>query len=656
MVAIARRRTARLFLCVLAFVVCAGGCLAAGGLTAVADADTGNPLLYYGGPVEHSVTTVLVDWGAGVNPIFTNATTGDPGLLKYFASQSGDTDDNGGVLAQYMDSSGMNAANQESYAGQFQIAPTVPGTTVSDAQVASQLVSQIGSGALPAPAGNGLSSVYLVLFPPGTTICDAQGCSGQAFCSYHGSTQMPNGTNVIYDVLPDDTTGAMTQGCGVESPLRNQTMYLSHELAEAIADPLVDGATSYGPPLAWYDANCPAANSACGEVADKCNQQTTVEGGWTVQLLWSNLDGACVGNESRYGTPSITLTPPTGVAPGAPASFSAAASDPASNSASASWDGQNYAIAPGIASVTWNWGDGTPATTGPTAVHAFTSPGIYDVSATATDNLGFASTATEVVPVWGPLGAPAAQTGVAAGIGRTSARLQGTVDPAGLAVGYRFDFGTASSSLTASTAVATGPSGSRGSSAVPVALPLANLAPGTRYFYRLDVILGTQTLPGAIESFTTTLKAAGKGGSVATVAAAGKARKAKAAKRRRKTTKKAAKKSHVRTVVRRALVAAPTAVRSVSAVVVPGQRLATELRRGMLVSFHCGGCHVSLEAMLALPGRLGVASVPRVLASGAGVSFARTGAGRARLQFSASARAWLATRRSASFTVSAFSR
>jgi hypothetical protein len=648
MVAIARRRTARFSLCMLALVLCAGGCLAAGGLPAVANADTGNPVLYYGGPVEHSVDTVLVDWGAAVNPLFTNATTGDPGLLTYFASQSGNTDDSGGVLAQYMDSSGMNAANQESYGGQFQITPTGAGTTVSDAQVAAQLVGQIGSGALPTPAGTGLSTVYLVLFPPGTTICDAQGCSGQAFCSYHGSTQMPNGTNVIYDVLPDDTSGAMTQGCGVESPLRNQTMYLSHELAESISDPLVDGVTSYGPPLAWYDANCPDANSACGEVADKCNQQTTVEGGWTVQLLWSNLDGACVGTEPRYGVPSVAFTPPTGVAPGAPASFSAGATEPATNSTSASWNGQNYAIAPGIASVSWNWGDGTPATPGPSAVHAFSSPGIYDVSVTATDNLGFSSTATQAVPVWGPLGPPAAQTGAAAVVGRTSATLDGTVDAAGLAVRYRFDYGTASANLTASTAVVTAPSGS---SALPVERSLANLTPGKRYFYRLDVVFGSQTLPGAIESFTTTLKAAGKGGSFATVASAGKS-----GKRHRKASKKSAKKRHVTTIVRRARVAAPAArVQIVAARVVPGQRLSTELQRGLLVSFRCDGrCRVSLEAMLALPGRLGVASAPRVLASGAGVSSARTGDGRARLRFSASARAWLAARRSASFTVTGF--
>lgn len=651
-----------MFVCALLLALGAGALLAVGPLAPVAAADTGNPLLYYGGPVEHSVDMVLVDWGSAVNPIFTNAATGDPGLLKYFASQSGSTDDSGGVLAQYMDSSGANAANQESYGGQFQITPTVTGPTVSDAQISSQLVSQIGSGALPAPAGNGLTTVYLVVFPPGITICDSQGCSGQAFCSYHGSTQTSSGTDLIYDVLPDDTTGAMTQGCGVESPLRNQTMYLSHELAEAINDPLVDSANAYAPPLAWYDSNCPTASSACGEVADKCNQQTTEEGGWTVQLLWSNLDGACVGSESRYGTPALTFTPPASVAPDAATTYTAAATDPTANTASASWNGASYAIASGIASITWSWGDGTPASTGASATHAFTAPGVYDVSVTATDDLGFSSTVTKPITVWGAAGAPAAQTGVATTIGRTSATVAGTLDPAGLAVGYRFDYGTSSANLAASTAVVTSAAASTTTTTVPVTGSLTKLTPGTRYYYRLDLVVGSQTIPGAVQTFTTT-KA--KAGSVARVASAGARRK-----RRRKHAPKTSR-SKIRPRARTTTATArersaritagdaPAPTRlllPVPATVVAGQSLTAALRRGLLVAVHCPrGCRrVDVSATLALPGTLGVVAVPRVLASGEDTAVARTGSARLRLRFSSSARAWLSTRRSASFAVSAF--
>jgi hypothetical protein len=668
MVVSARRRTVQRFLGGLVLGASALACLGFGPLAAVARADTGDPLLYYGGPVAHSVTGVLVDWGPRVNPVFTNATTGDPGLLKYFASQSGATDDNGAVLAQYMDSSGQNAANSEAFGGQYEITPTTPATTLSDGQVAAQLVGQIGAGALPAPAGNGLSTVYLVVFPSGITICDGDGCSGRDFCSYHGSTLLPNGTNVLYDVLPDDTTGPMTQGCGGQTPLRNQTMYLSHELAESITDPLVDEANSYGPPLAWYDAKCPSASAACGELADKCNQQPTAEGGWTVQLMWSNLDDACVATENRYGTPSVAITPPQGVAPGVPTGFLASASDPAGNTASASWNGHTYAIASGIASLTWNWGDGTAPSSGAGAVHTFASPGIYNVSVTATDNLGFVGTASEQLAVWGSLGPPVALTGTATGIGRTSATVAGTVDAAGLTVGYRFDFGPSSINLNASTPVSGAPTGT---TAAPVHATLRGLLPGRRYYFRLDAIVSGVTLPGPIESFTTSSAASAGRGVVARSASAGKRAKQHQPKRGKQrqpkrthkpASRRASRKRRSTAAVRVARVTAAVArVSTAPATIIRGQTLAGELRHGLRVSFHCTApCHVTLDATLALPGRLGIVAVPRVLATGFGTVTSATpgrgGVGTATLQFSSSARAWLSTLRSATFVVSAFQR
>src|SRR5581483_3921205 len=71
-----------------------------------AAADAGDPLQYFGGPVAHSMTGVVVDWGSSINSIYTNETAGDPGLIKYLASTSGSTGDISAVLAQYMDTSG----------------------------------------------------------------------------------------------------------------------------------------------------------------------------------------------------------------------------------------------------------------------------------------------------------------------------------------------------------------------------------------------------------------------------------------------------------------------------------------------------------------------------------------------------------------------
>ncbi len=623
-------------------------------MPAIASADTGDPLAYYGGPVAHSMTGVLVDWGHDINPIYTDPTSGDPGLLKYLASQSGTPNGIGGVLAQYLDTSGANSANQVTFGGQFAITPSTTATTLEDAQVGSELIAQIGSGALPAPAGNGLTTDYLVLFPAGTTVCDSDGCSGQAFCSYHGSTQLADGTYVLYDVLPDNTTGPMTQGCGEQSPIRNQTMYLSHEWAETIDDPLVDDASSLAPPLSWYDSNCPTASSLCGEVADKCNQEPTLEGDWTVQLLWSNLDHACVGTEYLYGTPSTSFTVPGSAAPGAPLTFVASASDPPDNSASATWQGQQYAIAAGIASLVWSWGDGTPPASGSQAIHTFATPGIYDVTLTATDNLGFTGQATQAIGVWGPQGPPLAQTGVATSVKPASAILTGTIDAAGTSAGYRFEYGTTESDLVERTRLVPGPSG-----AAPVAVTAAvlKLSPSTTYYDRLDAVIDGHAIPGAVGSFRTP-GAAKRASAVARLASAGSRR------RRRREQRHVAPRRNLRPVPVRlgpravvARVSQGATATPVEAGVLGKQVLASALRRGLAVSFRCPGpCNVALQATLQLRGAPAAVSVARVLARGSGRATRRDGRGTARLRFSSSARAWLSRLPGATFAVAGFIR
>jgi hypothetical protein len=609
---------------------------------ASAAADTGDPLAYYGGPVAHAMTGVIVDWGHHVNPIFTNPVTGDPGLLSYLAEQSGSPDGIGGVLAQYLDTSGMNSANAVTFGGQFTITPSTSATTVQDSQVASELTTQIAEGVLPAPSGDGMSTDYLVLLPAGVTVCDSDGCSGQAFCSYHGSTQMAGGVALLYEVLPDDTTGPMTQGCGSGSPLRNQTMYLSHEWEETIDDPLVDDASSFGPPLSWYDARCPTDSSLCGEVADKCNQQPTVEGGWTVQLLWSNLDDACVGGEEAYGTPTVSLALQGTATPGAPATFVASTADPPGNTASATWQGQQFRIAAGVASLTWNWGDGSPPVTlaaagGSPATHTYAAPGVYDVTVTVTDNLGFTGRATLTIGVWGAQGAPVPQTGAAANVTPTTATLAGTLNPAGVAVSYRFEYGTSATALAQRTAVL---GGLAGITPVPVTAGLTGLEPHTTYYYRLDAIVGGHALPGGVASFRT-LRATRGSATIARLASAGTRGRRRRSRRRERSA----------ILIR----SGSDAVVPVPVAILPGQTLASSLRHGLAVAFRCpNACRVTLAATLRLHGALAAVAVPRVLASGHGRLRRHGGGGTARLRFSTSARAWLSHLPDATFAATGF--
>jgi PKD domain len=508
------------------------------GAAGQARADSGDPLSYYGGPVVHSATGVLVNWGPQVSSIYTNPNSGDPALLGFLARSSGSTADVGGVLAQYMDATGQNSANHFAYGQDYQISPTVTGTTIQDSQVASELVSQIQAGALPAPPGDGLSTVYLVLFPPGDTICmSASDCSGQTFCAYHESTTMPDGTNVLYAVLPDNTSGPMTQGCGSEpTALQDQTSYLSHEFSEAINDPLVGQVSSLGAPLAWYDGNCPNSNSLCGEIGDKCDQRDAIEGGFAVQTEWSNLDRTCVGSESRFAPPTATFSAPANAQPGSALQFSAAgSSDSAADHTSAVYAGQTYSIGSGIAQYVWNWGDGNPLSGGASPTHKYASVGIYAVTLTVTDNLGFTSTVTRMVGVGeavpssggaggsggatgtsgsgngstavtsqGELGSaaaavPRANTGRARLVGGRRATLSGTVARRGQTVHYYFEYGRSSRYGHGSPVAVI----ARGGDSLNVSAPIAGLAPRTRYHFRLVVQSRAGTSFGADRTFTT---------------------------------------------------------------------------------------------------------------------------------------------------------
>lgn len=467
---------------------------------------------YDGGPVSHSMTGVIVDWGPNVNSAYTDESNGDPGLIKYLAANSGATTDIGGVMAQYMDSSGHNAANAFSYGNQYEITPSVTATTIGDAQVQTELVNQIQAGNLPAPSGNGLQTIYLVLFPAGDTECmdqSEQECSGSYFCAYHAGTTLPDGTNVLYAVVPDDTTGAMSQGCGnASTPFENQTSYLSHEWAETVTDPLG---------TAWWNSNR-RSPSYGNEIADNCNGETTANGPWTVQLLWSNVDRNCVSGEAAFLAPTATFLAPATAGAGQSIGFDASGStDPSGNRASASFGGSSYSIPARIASYQWNWGDGSSSasTASATAAHAYAATGTYQVSLTVADDLGFTSTVTKAVEVSAsppttapqaatgsasaisPIAAPAAATLAASRVSSSGAIVLGYVNPNGSATTYLVEFGNTTQYGHSTTPVSV--SASRSGAFVSVAL--TGLSPRVRYHYRIVASNAGGTTVGTDRSF-----------------------------------------------------------------------------------------------------------------------------------------------------------
>jgi hypothetical protein len=279
-------------------------------------APAGAHLTYFGGPVISNVHVVQVLYGSGSYNAQVAGTT-SPTMGNFYGDLTGANSGYTSLLTQYNTpaSGGTNQTiGNGTFDGLFQIVPAAGnnGSTISDAQIQSELLAQITAGHLPAPlldgAGN-VNTLYMIFFPPGKTITQggSSSCVAGGFCAYHGTTStLLNGKNVLYGVHPDMQSGlCSTGGCGSAGVFGNYTSVTSHELTEAITDADVGIATVFAPPLAWYDM-------ANGEIGDICNGQqgSYVANGttYTIQLEFSNAANNCVLPPAGAPTPNFSLS------------------------------------------------------------------------------------------------------------------------------------------------------------------------------------------------------------------------------------------------------------------------------------------------------------------------------------------------------------
>lgn len=224
-------------------------------------------LTYFGGPLLKNVNVHPVFWNSAtklqsnINSFYPAVVGGSP-LYK--------------MLAQYNIGSGTAVAG---------IVDTNTTASVRDSAVQSRISALITAGRLPAPGAN---TYYPVHFPSGMTITAPDGSrSCVQFCAYHG-TFVRNGVNVNYGIVPDIGQSGCNGGCGGSTVTNNTDSVASHELVEATTDPAVGLATTFGPPLGWYD------QPDNQEIGDLCNAQQGSTAGFTVQKEWSNSAHACV--------------------------------------------------------------------------------------------------------------------------------------------------------------------------------------------------------------------------------------------------------------------------------------------------------------------------------------------------------------------------
>lgn len=231
---------------------------------------------YYGGPVISHVKTMIVFWGNGVDlekqakleafyRALVNSTYMDQ-LAEY------------GTRIRAVD--GREGTNQVigrgTVMGVAMIAPVNTSRSLTQADVEQELEAQIASGGLPKPDAD---TYYALHFPDGYSISISFGGSCSSWLADHEVYQSKKFGPVYYAMFPCQTGWS------------TDTFAISHELAEAVVDPMSPLANAPNAfPAGWIRADGQ-------EIADLCTgyQGTLTSGAesYAVNELWLNSESRC---------------------------------------------------------------------------------------------------------------------------------------------------------------------------------------------------------------------------------------------------------------------------------------------------------------------------------------------------------------------------
>ncbi len=258
-------------------------------------------LLYYGGPVLPAVKVIALRWSAAVPADHSAAIEGFyrafTGSAMFDWLSEYDTVGLMGVL------DGRPGLEQRighgTFAGTYTMTPAFDnaGPRITDQQVVGELAAHIASGAVPPPevdAHGNPTVLYMIDFPSTVSIRSGRGFTSCVdYCAYHSWVSL-KGTPVPYAVLPAVAGGCLA-GCGSHpNPFDIATVNASHELVEAVTDPVIAVDSKGGPvrPTGWDDPQ-----SGKDEIGDICNYGPNTDemlDGYWVQREWSNRWKACI--------------------------------------------------------------------------------------------------------------------------------------------------------------------------------------------------------------------------------------------------------------------------------------------------------------------------------------------------------------------------
>ena len=183
---------------------------------------------------------------------------------------------------------GIGAGRHVAKVALFENAPA----QTTDTAIRALIADHVKSKTLPTPPSDFSDYLYVIYFPPQSRIVDETGfvsaCNPFGGAGYHADMML--GTlHLPYAVV----IGCPTPG----TQLANTTLIASHEIMEAITDPLASVEIGY----AIQDSNDPW--SLNGEIGDLCYLQPVVASGYSVQRIWSNAAAA------RGDAPCVPASP-----------------------------------------------------------------------------------------------------------------------------------------------------------------------------------------------------------------------------------------------------------------------------------------------------------------------------------------------------------
>jgi hypothetical protein len=357
--------------------------------TRVVPAGIASNLINHGGAVLGSANVDLVFYGSAWNNNTSLQSQIDT-FARYLVNSPFMS-----VLSQY----GISPANVAATI----VVPDAVGSRVTTQQIQDTLTQDIANGTLPTADSN---TLYFVVTPPNVSVRDNP-FTRASFLGYHSSLFDSQGNQDAYAVVPyPGGTNPMDPGL---TPFQSFTDTFSHELAEAVTDPFVDG---QGNPSGWDDYTFdPTGDIFQGEVADLAENASTVYlNGYAVTQLWSNQADSVVAPAGATSTPTaapLTVTAKPITALTGQASMSTVAVLGGSDATAANI---------GNLTATIDWGDGTagnPDTSTGTVTtdsngnvvvqgtHTYTSNGSFPITVTVTDGTNTASdssTATVTTP------------------------------------------------------------------------------------------------------------------------------------------------------------------------------------------------------------------------------------------------------------------